>query len=291
MFGYVNINKAELKLREYNLYKAFYCGLCKTLHDEYGVGSKLLLSYDCTFIAILLSLARDDMISVRKRRCNVNPLISKVMVENSAPLEFAAAMNVMLAYFSLDDGKRDDKNPVKAVGAGVFKSAVRKAAAKYPEAYTAVRQALLSLDEAEKDNVADLDIPANASARILADSIPTFISDEDTKRLIRVLCFGIGRFIYIADAWCDRKKDARKKSYNPVNLTGADKTRVMHLMYMALSMASEAYELLAPAQKNELCSIMENILIFGCPEVAEAVLEDRFLNRRKKERNKISGNS
>lgn len=33
MFGYVKINKMDLTFREYDYYKAYYCGLCKYLKE------------------------------------------------------------------------------------------------------------------------------------------------------------------------------------------------------------------------------------------------------------------
>lgn len=36
MFGYIMIDKPELKVKEFSRYKAYYCGLCRTLKEEYG---------------------------------------------------------------------------------------------------------------------------------------------------------------------------------------------------------------------------------------------------------------
>ena len=55
MFGYVKVCKPELRVREYEEYKAVYCTLCKTLGKEYGVLSRVLLRYDATFYVLLRS--------------------------------------------------------------------------------------------------------------------------------------------------------------------------------------------------------------------------------------------
>ena len=31
MFGYIAINKAEMKFKDYDVYQAYYCGLCRRL--------------------------------------------------------------------------------------------------------------------------------------------------------------------------------------------------------------------------------------------------------------------
>ncbi|MDQ9751364.1 DUF5685 family protein, partial [Acinetobacter baumannii] len=36
MFGYVVMNKPEMKFKDYDLYRTFYCGLCHELKDKYG---------------------------------------------------------------------------------------------------------------------------------------------------------------------------------------------------------------------------------------------------------------
>ena len=53
MFGYIRPNKPELLVKEYDLYKSAYCGLCKRMGKDYGRLSRLALSYDGTFLAML----------------------------------------------------------------------------------------------------------------------------------------------------------------------------------------------------------------------------------------------
>ena len=55
MFGYVLINKEELKFKEYDVYKSYYCGLCQTLNNRSGRFSQLTLNYDMTFLQLLLT--------------------------------------------------------------------------------------------------------------------------------------------------------------------------------------------------------------------------------------------
>ena len=55
MFGYVLINKEELKFKEYDVYKSYYCGLCQTLNNRSGRFAQLTLNYDMTFLQLLLT--------------------------------------------------------------------------------------------------------------------------------------------------------------------------------------------------------------------------------------------
>ena len=55
MFGYITINAPELKIRDYQAYHSFYCGMCRSLKTKYGRFGQLALNYDLTFLAMLLT--------------------------------------------------------------------------------------------------------------------------------------------------------------------------------------------------------------------------------------------
>lgn len=55
MFGYIVINQSEMKFKEYDVYRSYYCGLCQSLKERYGVLGQLSLNYDMTFILMLLT--------------------------------------------------------------------------------------------------------------------------------------------------------------------------------------------------------------------------------------------
>ena len=54
MFGYVYPLESELKVKEQTLYKAAYCGLCRSIGSRYGLSARMALNYDCTFLALFL---------------------------------------------------------------------------------------------------------------------------------------------------------------------------------------------------------------------------------------------
>ena len=77
MFGYIAINKAEMKFRDFDIYHAYYCGLCKDLKERYGRSGQITLSYDMTFLIILLSglyepPAEDSIRNVPLSLCRVH---------------------------------------------------------------------------------------------------------------------------------------------------------------------------------------------------------------------------
>ena len=54
MFGYVRPLRDELKCRDFDLYRAVYCGLCRCMRRRYGLLAPMFLNYDFTFLALLL---------------------------------------------------------------------------------------------------------------------------------------------------------------------------------------------------------------------------------------------
>ena len=43
MFGYVTVCEPELKVKDLKKYRAYYCGLCRTLKEDYGFMGQMTL--------------------------------------------------------------------------------------------------------------------------------------------------------------------------------------------------------------------------------------------------------
>ena len=108
MFGYIGINRQELKVRELERYRAFYCGLCDTLRTRYGLGGQMTLTYDMTFLIILLSSLYELEEKKRFARCMVHPAKKHVQIKTAAT-RYAADMNMLLTYEHLMDDWADEK--------------------------------------------------------------------------------------------------------------------------------------------------------------------------------------
>ena len=112
MFGYVVVNKPELKFREFDVYRAYYCGLCHSLSKRHGLSGQLTLSYDMTFLVILLSSLYEPDHSVTSKRCIVHPLKRQNII-SSEFTDYVADMNVILSYFKCLDDWHDDRSVLK----------------------------------------------------------------------------------------------------------------------------------------------------------------------------------
>ena len=108
MFGYVEAKRSELKMREFYKYKAYYCGLCRVLREKYGFLGQITLTYDMTFLVILLTSLYECESKREEHRCLIHPMKKQKMLYNEIT-EYAADMNIILTYYKLLDDWKDEK--------------------------------------------------------------------------------------------------------------------------------------------------------------------------------------
>lgn len=150
MFGYVNVNKPELKMKDFYKYKAYYCGLCKTLKDRFGRFGQLTLSYDMTFLVILLTSLYESSTKQEKKRCMVHPVKSHAVLRNEIT-EYVADMNIVLTYHHLMDDWQDEKSLAGLAGSKVLRRAYKKISKSYPRQCDQIRESLNQLKELEEE--------------------------------------------------------------------------------------------------------------------------------------------
>ncbi len=263
MFGYIQPNKDELRFREYNEYRAYYCGLCKCIGRRFGEPMKLTLSYDCAFMALLLTglAGKED---TQKCRCGYKPLSrARMAASEDEYLRFAANMDIILAYCKLDDNWRDDRALGAAAGKAAMKGAFQKAKEQSPELYRAISEGIGELSQIERANTPELDPPADAFARMMKNiALAAPVEGAQNRLALGHMLYHLGRWVYLIDAWEDREKDKKSGSYNPFLASGAGKDRAEFILNCSLNEAINAYELL-DIQAHE--GLLDNIIKDGCP--------------------------
>lgn len=260
MFGYVAVNKDELKIKEWNRYRAYYCGLCHHLKEVAGNKARLTLSFDMTFLTMLL----DDLYDCEKKegecRCMVHPVKKHSYVMSDASL-YAAKMNLLLCYDNLLDDWRDERNVVSALAAATIRRARMRIAKEYPRQTKAVEQYMEKLQSCEEKRDANLDVAAGLTGEMLAE---LFCWKEDEwQKDLRGLGFYLGKFIYLMDAFEDMEQDKKRGNYNPFLLTrGQMKNEELaeHSLNMMAASAAEYFERLPLVENVE---ILRNILYAG----------------------------
>jgi len=261
MFGYITINRPELKIKDEQTYRAFYCGLCRALKKRHGLAGQSTLSYDMTFVALLLSALYEPPTEEGTSLCVVHPLEKHPTVSNEL-LDYAADMNLLLACYNLRDDWQDEKKLRAKIGADLMQRHVRQIEAAWPRQAQAVRDYLAKIAEIEKKGEPDLDGPAGATGEMLGEIL---VKEEDVwSPHLRQMGFYLGKFIYLMDAFEDIEKDLKKGNYNPWSGSGKSRLeiadRAQEVLTMMLSETCLAFERLPILRYEE---ILRNILYAG----------------------------
>lgn len=261
MFGYVRINKMDLTFREYEHYKAYYCGLCKYLKRNHTELSRMTINYDITFLIVLLSSIYQPSAQVFHEKCIVDPVKKKKHIINEIT-EYAASMNILLAYYKLEDDVNDEGDIKSRLVRRAYRKSFKTAYDKYPQKADFIKACLRELRSLEDDQSTSIDQTSNCFARLL-EEIFDYKDDEYRDRL-RKVGFNIGKYIYIMDAYEDLDQDLEKGRYNPFSSYKDDreglKNKVDKLIGMTLARLEEAI-LNLDIKVNK--SIIDNIIYSG----------------------------
>lgn len=283
MFGYVRPLKGEMKVREFEQFKACYCALCHTLKRRYGTAARFILNYDFTFLAMLLS--EEESPSYEYNRC-ISGLRKKCCVCQNGALDRAADCSVILSYWKLKDSVSDESffKALPSRFALLFiKGAYKKAAGRCASFDELVETRLSELSRLEREESRSIDMAADKFSKILAVAAGE-ISDESKKRAMEQLLYHTGRWIYILDAFDDLGEDIEAGRYNPLasrfelvdgQLSGDDFEYLQTTLSHGASLIGAAYELLP---ETAWSPILQNIIYLGLPYVTGRVL-DRTWNK------------
>ena len=260
MFGYVVAASELLSEEQKKRYKELYCGLCRTLDERHGAAARLTLTYDMTFLVILLSSLYEPEEQVGTEKCPVHPMKEHGYIRSEIT-DYAADMNMVLAYLNRIDDWRDDGRLISLAEAAAMKKAYLDVSGRYPRQCSAIEKNLAELTQLENSRDMDPDAAAACFGRLMAE---LFVYKEDYwSGYLRSLGMALGKFIYIMDACIDLKGDKRYYRYNPMlPLYGRinEAERFEDILKMLMAQCVEAFEALPLVQDADL---MRNILCFG----------------------------
>lgn len=283
MFGYITINRGELKVRELETYESYYCGLCRMLKDRYGLAGCTMLNYDMTFLGMLLSSLYEEKETPAKRVCRPG---SKKRLEKSLPnsqmpkqavitesLGYAADMNYMLSYHNHMDNWLDDNSFASLNMVHLMQKKYRSLAKKYPRQHKAIASYIQKLHLCEAANEPDIEAAANLTGEAMAEIYAA--KDDVWKDILRQMGYYMGKFIYLMDAYDDVEKDSKDGSYNPLKelykQDGFDE-KVREYLSLIMSCCCRAFEVLPIIDNAE---IMRNILYAGVWVKYTRVMQER----------------
>ena len=213
LFGYIIPNQSALNDAQNARFRAVYCGLCRTLRKRHGLAGASTLSYDLTFLGILLAALWEPEEERGEERCPTHPF-KKHAYAVCAPLEYAADMNVALAYHKCLDNWADDRSAASLAEARLLRRSYRSVAARYPQKCAAIEAWLREIHQIESQPPGDLDAPVNSTGRMLGELF--CFGGGYWSESLRAVGDGLGRFIYLMDAYDDLPADVRRNRFNPL---------------------------------------------------------------------------
>jgi len=272
MFGYIRPLECELRVREQTEYRAYYCGLCRTIGLRYGQFARLALNFDCAFLAALLTaLEAEPNADYELRRCVLGPVrAKKPVVKPSEALAYAADTNVLLAYYQYADDWADEHR-LRALCAKLFmKRSAIKAARRRPALEQAIKTQLRRLGAFEKSKTAGTDEPSDVFGTLLKEIVVQApVLDGTDHSALTWMFYNLGRWIYLIDAWNDRENDRKHGAYNPFLCAGLDKETASFLLHISLTEAEKGFDLL---QMNDHSGLINNIMHLGCRHMTQQIL-------------------
>lgn len=284
MFGYIVPEKPEMKIKEYELFKAHYCGVCKSIGKRYGQFGRLTLNYDSTFLAIILSAISGECFSIKKLRCLAHPSEKKHVIVDNKIIDYASDMNIILAYYSFKDKRADGDMYASAAAMTFLRRAFRKARSIHSDKCALIEKRLDDLVLLENERCSSMDAAAEPFAKLMEEVVcyEPLCEDEKNKKILSWLGYNLGKWIYILDAYDDIEKDIKKANYNPLlyqyKYDGQDinqfkeeiRDKVEFNLTFSLNQISGAFELLEVKLNKE---IIENIIYLGMLRRTEKILK------------------
>ena len=269
MFGFVRPYAADLSEEEQTRYRAVYCGLCRALNEKYGLAGRIGLSYDMTFLVLLLSSLYEPAEESRETVCTPHPMKKHLEISTEFT-SYAADMTVAMTYFKALDDWQDEKKASGKVYSDLLKRHYEDVKNRWPEQCGCIEKCLDALHEVEKDENAQPEEAADLSGQMLS-SLFALKRDFFQGQMARFGYF-LGKFIYMMDAAVDYEKDLKKGSFNPLPGMELTPETAAELLRQPLGQAAEIFEGLPLVQDAHL---MRNILYSGVWQTYNAKCANR----------------
>lgn len=281
MFGYVTPYKMELKIKDYEMFKAYYCGLCISIKNNFSNLCRMTLNYDMTFLGILLDSLEYSKHKYVVTKCIAHPMKKRPKVIDNRALDYAAFCNVSLVYYKLLDDYNDDNSLSKKFISMYIKKFINKSKEDLSPILVNIEENIKKLSFLEKsEEIISIDELSDPFASLTAFIVSYYYKNENFYNELYDLGYNLGRWIYIIDAFDDLKEDMEKHKFNAINkafnvenlpyedLIIKEGNRIEFNLIMSANSTSEALDKL-PINKNK--DLLFNILQLGLMNKIETI--------------------
>lgn len=213
MFGYVIPDKNNMYIKDYNVFQAYYCGLCKTLGKTGSQITRLCTNYDTTFYNVLIHSIAKQEVSFAKKMCVYNGK-KKVVILPDELTKKIADLSVLLVYYNAEDDVTDGKKSRIFIKWRLY-ARKRRAEKRMPKINQLMKDSFAKLNTLEREKCESIDKVADCFASLMRDITRELVNTNDD---IDTFTYNLGRMVYLLDAVDDVEKDSKKNRYNPILL-------------------------------------------------------------------------
>lgn len=260
MFGYIIIDSSSLNEEQICRYRAHYCGLCRTIGQQFGNINRITLNYDLSFLSILLSSLYEPDQENGVSICPIHPFQKNNWISTSAA-EYAAAMNIALSHYKAIDNWRDEKSLSAKMMEFLLHDASSRVHHIYPRQCDAMIAGIHKLSRLESEHCQEPDLCAKAFGSIMEELLVW--KQDRWEPILRTMGQSLGQFIYLLDAVMDLPEDIAKGRFNPLSqrfIAGNTKEHYYPVLKILLGECTDAMEKLPLIRDLDL---IRNILYSG----------------------------
>ena len=211
MFGYIHPDAPYLFKKDETLYKALYCGLCKSIGAGCGQRARTALTYDMAFVSALVHNIRGEDVIIEKQHCALHLIRRRPITKVDDLTVAVGCVNTVLTYFKFCDDKADGDK--KGILRHLYKKGYKRAMKRHPQIAEIIKRRTEEQAAVEKSGSKIIDEACEPTAMMMRE-ISHYIlgayATENTDKLF----YDLGKWVYLADAIDDYDKDVKKKRYN-----------------------------------------------------------------------------
>lgn len=214
MFGYLIPDKPNMFIKDFYAFRAYYCGLCKSIGKNCGCLMRFATTYDATILNILVHNLREQKVEYKRQRCILHPFRKREMVVVDDLSLDVADINTLLTFYKLRDNILDGDKVKRSKTIRMFiKKAYKNASKRHPIAESIIKEEYDKLNLLEKENCTSIDKVSDCFSKMM-ERIGTYLTKNESEE-VKTLFYCLGKWVYLIDALDDAPEDFKKSRYNP----------------------------------------------------------------------------
>ena len=219
MFGYVRPFVPEMKVSEYEQYRAIYCGMCREIGRTSGQLSRFALSYDIVLFCSVRMVLDGIFPEYERVRCFAHPTKKRLVLKPNAATKFTASVFSALVSSNIADDLSDEHGirKLRPLALAPLAAHLRNVARdNLPDGTSEkVEELLARLTALENEKCPSADDAASAFGEVLALLFSVGL-DGENRKVAEIFGRSVGKFIYMCDAVDDLVSDEKCGRYNPL---------------------------------------------------------------------------